>query len=44
MHAVSAPHVKNKGEAVYTALQRGATLEWAEAGAREAERPTYVCR
>ncbi|MGK0569483.1 response regulator transcription factor [Bordetella bronchiseptica] len=37
-------HVKNKGEAVYTALQRGATLEWAEAGAREAERPTYVCR
>ncbi|MOA42522.1 hypothetical protein D3C78_1645760 [compost metagenome] len=23
-------HVKNKGEAVYAALQRGATLEWHE--------------
>lgn len=30
-------HVKNKGEAVYAALQRGATLEWHEPSGREAE-------
>ena len=30
-------HVKNKGEAVYAALQRGATLEWHEPNGREVD-------
>lgn len=30
-------HVKNKGEAVYAALQRGATLEWQDGNSRDAE-------
>ena len=30
-------HVKNKGEAVYAALQRGATLEWHEPNGRDVD-------
>ncbi len=33
-------HVRNKGEAVYVALQRGATLNWA--GPPQQARPTHV--
>ena len=30
-------HVKNKGEAVYAALQRGATLEWHDPNGRDTD-------
>ncbi|AGW92502.1 MULTISPECIES: helix-turn-helix transcriptional regulator [Cupriavidus] len=35
-------HVRNKGEAVYVALQRGATLDWA--GPPAAARPAGTCQ
>ncbi len=34
-------HVKNKGEAVYAALQRGATLEWQDGSSKDAEPHLY---
>ena len=35
-------HVKNKGEAVYAALQRGATLEWHEPNGRKSTQDNYT--